>query len=289
MKRVLITGKNSYLGAFVKKELEKDPLNYEVKELDLKEETWKNFDFSSFDVVYHVAGLAHSTPDESQRDYYYKVNTELAYQCALKAAREGVSQFIFMSSIIVYGSGDVSKMRIITKDTALDPDNFYGDSKKQAEIKIRSIDSNMKIVILRPPMIYGPKSKGNYPLLSKFARKTLIFPKYKNERSMLFVGNLAVLIKKLMDTEFEGILLPQNKETVQTYRMIKEIAQFYHHKIWFTSLLNPLVHGFKKLTVVNKVFGNLVIDPSLSHFELDYQKYSFEQSIVLTEKGDMDL
>lgn len=162
---------------------------------------WKNFDFSGFDVVYHVAGLAHSTPDESQRDFYYQVNTELAYQTARKAAKEGVSQFIFMSSIIVYGSGKVGQKRVITKDTSLNPDNFYGDSKKQAEEKILSIPGSMKIVILRPPMIYGPKSKGNYPLLAKFAGKTPVFPTIKNERSMLFVGNLALFVKRCIDKE----------------------------------------------------------------------------------------
>ena len=131
MKKILITGKNSYLGSFVKQELNKYPQAYQVVELDLTDPDWQSFDFSKFDVVYHVAGLAHSTPDESQRDLYYQVNTQLAYQTACKAAKEGVSQFIFMSSIIVYGSGKIGQKRVITKDTALTPDNFYGDSKNR--------------------------------------------------------------------------------------------------------------------------------------------------------------
>ena len=250
---------------------------------------WQSFDFSEFDVVYHVAGLAHSTPDESQRDFYYQVNTELAYQTAGKAAKEGVSQFIFMSSIIVYGSGKVGQKRVITKDTPLDPDNFYGDSKKQAEKKILSIPGSMKIVILRPPMIYGPESKGNYPLLAKFAGKTPVFPTIKNERSMLFVGNLALFIKRCIDKELEGIYLPQNEHYVSTCDLVKKIAQYHDHKILFISLFNPFVRLFHSVSVVNKVFGNLIIDPSLSAFSLDYQRYSFDQSIQLTEKGDTAL
>lgn len=287
MKRVLITGKNSYLGTIVKNLLEEDSNSYVVCELDQFDEKWKDFDFSGFDVVYHVSGLAHSTPDESQRELYYRVNSELAYQTALKASKEGIKQFIFMSSIIVYGSGNVKEDSIINKDTPLEPDNFYGDSKKQAEIKICSIDTQMKICIVRPPMIYGPGSKGNYPVMAKFAKKTPFFPTIENHRSMLFVGNLAQFIKIAIDKELEGIYLPQNKEYVQTKDMIKEIALVYHRKIWFTSILNPFFYLLKNNTIVKKVFGNLTIDPSLSHFDLDYNQYSFEESIRLTEEPNL--
>ncbi len=123
-------------------------------------ESWKQYDFAKYDVVYHVAGLAHSTPNESQRDLYYQVNSDLTYEVAVKSKESGVKQFIFMSSIIVYGSGEVGKKRIITKNTPLTPDNFYGDSKEQAELKIQPLeDENFKIVILRPPMIYAQDQK----------------------------------------------------------------------------------------------------------------------------------
>ena len=146
MKKILITGKDSYIGTNFKKYLEQYPDDYYVEELDVRNESWKEFDFSQFDVVYHVAGIAHSTPDESQRELYYKVNTDLTYDIALKAKKDQVKQFIFMSSIIVYGSGVIGEDRIITKDTPLTPDNFYGDSKKQAEMKIGPLeDGNFKI------------------------------------------------------------------------------------------------------------------------------------------------
>ena len=147
----------------------------------------------------------------------------------------------------------------------------------------------MKIVILRPPMIYGPKSKGNYPLLAKFAGKTPVFPTIKNERSMLFVGNLSLFVKRCIDKELEGIYLPQNEHYVSTCDLVKKIAQNHDHKILFISLFNPFVRLFHSVSAVNKVFGNLIIDPSLSAFSLDYQRYSFDQSIQLTEKGDMAL
>lgn len=285
MKRVLITGKGSYIGTHFKEYLEKEPEKYYVEELDMIDGTWKDFDFSKFDAVYHVAGLAHSTPDESQREVYYKVNTDLTYEVAKNAKESGVKQFIFMSSIIVYGSGKIGEDRIITKDTPLTPDNFYGDSKKQAEIKIRPLeDDNFKIVILRPPMIYGPNSKGNYPLLAKFAKKTPIFPTLKNERSMLFLGNLLEFVKLMIDNEETGIFLPQNKEYVSSYDLVKKISKIHNHKIIFIGLFNPIIKLFNKQTYINKVFGNLTIDKNLSIYKQNYNKYSFNESIEETER-----
>lgn len=285
MKRILITGKDSYIGTNFKRYLEQYPDEYYVEELDVRDDNWKNYEFSSFDVVYHVAGLVHSTPDESQRELYYRVNTELTYEVALKAKESKVKQFIFMSSIIVYGSGTIGKDRIITNDTPLKPDNFYGDSKKQAEIKIKPLeDEDFKVVIVRPPMIYGPHSKGNYPLLAKFAKKTPIFPTLKNQRSMLYLGNLMEFIKLMIDNEEKGIFLPQNKEYVSSYQLVKEIAKINHHKILFTGLLNPVLKLLNKQVYVNKVFGNLVIDKKLSLYKESYNRYSLDESIHFTEE-----
>lgn len=284
MKRILITGKDSYIGTNFRKYLEQYPDDYYVEELDVRDDSWKEFDFSLFDVVYHVAGLAHSTPDESQRELYYKVNTDLTYEVALKAKKSKVKQFIFMSSIIVYGSGTIGEDRIITRDTPLAPDNFYGDSKKQAEIKIQPLqDETFHIVIVRPPMIYGPHSKGNYPLLAKFAKKTPIFPTLKNKRSMLFLGNLMEFIKLMIDNNESGIFLPQNEEYVSSVELIKEIAKIHNHRIWFAGVFNPVLKLLNKQVYVNKVFGNLTIDKELSSYKDNYSRYSLIESIKETE------
>ena len=284
MKRVLITGKGSYIGTNFCKYLEQYPEEYIVEELDMVDGTWKEYDFSNYDVVYHVAGLAHSTPDESQRALYYKVNTDLAYDVAVKAKESGVKQFIFMSSIIVYGSGEIGKDRIITKETPLTPDNFYGDSKKQAEIKIRPLeDENFKLVIVRPPMIYGPGSKGNYPLLAKFAKKTPIFPTLKSKRSMLYLGNLMEFIKLMIDNNEQGVFLPQNEEYVCSSELVRYIAELSKHRIIFIGFLNPFIKLIEKNQYVNKVFGNMMIDKKLSMYKQNYNKYSFEDSVRITE------
>lgn len=284
MKRVLITGKGSYIGTHFRDELLKYPNDYQVTEIDMVDGSWRKHDFSQYDTVYHVAGLAHSTPDESQRALYYKVNTDLAYEVALKAKEDGVKQFIFMSSLIVYGSGTIGKDRIIDKNTELTPDDFYGDSKKQAEIKIRPLESeDFKIVFVRPPMIYGPGCKGNYPMLSKFAKITPVFPTLMNQRSMLYLGNLVEFIKLMIDNDERGTFIPQNKEYVGTVQLTKEIAKLHNRKIIYLGIFNPFIKLLNKHPLVNKAFGNQMIDKELSEYKLNYNKYSFEESVRITE------
>lgn len=284
MKKILITGKGSYIGTSFIEYMNQFPKDYQVEELDMISDAWKESDFSKYDVVFHVAGLAHSTPNESQRELYYRVNTDLTYEIALKAKQAGVSQFIFMSSIIVYGSGKVGKDRIITKHTPLQPDNFYGDSKKQAEFKIKPLeDEKFRIVVLRPPMIYGPGSKGNYPRLVSLAKKVPIFPNIKNQRSMLYIDNLSVFVKLVIDNCEHGIYHPQNDEYVCTTKLVKEVATIYNHRIWVTSLFNPFIRLLNKQVQINKMFGNMVIDKELSYYGENYSNYSFKQSVIETE------
>ena len=262
MKSVLITGANSYIGTNVERWLLKEPDKYHVETLDMKDPNWVNFDFSKFDVVFHVAGIAHSTPKKSEKDLYYRVNTQLTIDTAKIAKEAGVKQFIFMSSMIVYSS----KERVITKDTKPNPDNFYGDSKLQAEIGLNKLsDKTFKIVVLRPPMIYGPNSKGNFPRLMSFARKSFIFPNFKNKRSMLYIDNLSNSIKYLIDSEVEGLFFPQNSEYMCTSEIVRMSAKLINKRIWFTRIFNPIIYLTRGLiSIVNKMFSDSYYDVNMS-------------------------
>ena len=136
MKKILITGANSYIGVNVENWLTKCSEKYSVETIDLIKASWREKDFSVYDVVYHVAGIAHSdngkTSPEKEK-LYRSINTDLTIEVAKKAAAEGVKQFIFMSSAIVYGdSAPLGKTKIIKADTQPTPNNCYSDSKWQA-------------------------------------------------------------------------------------------------------------------------------------------------------------
>ena len=230
MKKILITGAGSYIGTSFEEYLKENYSNdYEVDTLDMLDPAWRDYDFSPYDSVFHVAGIAHSDNGRisaEKEKLYYAVNTDLTVETAKKAKADGARQFIFMSSAIVYGeSAPIGKTKRITRDTPVSPANCYGDSKVQAENGIRPLDDeSFKVVILRPPMIYGKGSKGNYPRLASLARKAPLFPYVKNERSMLYIENLAEFVRLMIENVERGTFWPQNSEYSNTSELVKMIA-----------------------------------------------------------------
>lgn len=288
-KKVLITGQGSYIGTAVERWLLKDKDHYQVDTLDMQDETWRDTDFSQYDVVYHVAGIAHAdvgNVTEEQKQLYYKVNTDLTIEVAERARQAKVKQFIFMSSMIVYSG---CKENFITSETEPCPLNFYGDSKWRADQKIQEMDAeNFKVVVLRPPMIYGKGSKGNYPQLAKLASKLPVFPIVKNQRSMLHIDNLCQFVKLMIDNEEHGVFFPQNGEYSNTSDMVQMIAEVKEHRI----IMIPFVGIFIKLLekapgkiggLTIKAFGNSSYDMSMSEYKENYRVNSLRKSIVLTE------
>lgn len=290
MKKILITGANSYIGTSFEKYLKENfPEAYQVDTVDMIGNSWREKSFSGYDAVFHVAGIAHSDSgkiSEEKSKLYYAVNTDLTVETAKKAKADGVSQFVFMSSAIVYGeSAPIGARKLITQDTPVSPANCYGDSKVQAENGIRPLsDDSFRVVILRPPMIYGKGSKGNYPLLAKLALKTPIFPYVNNERSMLYIENLCEFVRLMVENQEQGTFWPQNPEYSNTGELVKLIAQAHGKKVriikgfgWALKLLG-LVTG-----LVNKAFGSLSYDRTMSEYKEAYAKISLAESIKRTE------
>ena len=292
--RVLITGANSYIGTSFENWIKENCRDVITKTIDLRRDSWQVESFCGYDAVFHVAGIAHADvggATEEQKALYYQVNTELTARCAEKAKADGVGQFIFMSSMIIYGeSAGIGTPRMITRDTAAAPANFYGDSKLKAEEKLLELEAEeFRIVILRPPMIYGKGSKGNYPLLAKMAARLPIFPRIDNQRSMLYVGNLCRFVYLIVRNQERGIFFPQNSEYVCTSDMVKEIAAVRGRRIYlwrcFTPFLRLAGHiGGRIGGLVNKAFGNLTYEKSMSEYKEDYRIYDFRESVRRTEQ-----
>jgi UDP-glucose 4-epimerase len=284
MKRVLITGKGSYIGNSVRNWLLKWSDEYSVDEVDTIGDGWKKLDFSEYDCIFHVAGIVHR--NDALDSLYEKVNHILAVEVAKKAINEGVKQFIFMSSGAVYSQNDRKHKNIIVNEkTKLEPSTAYGISKMKAEIDLKALTSNssMKLAILRPPMVYGNGAKGNYNRLAKIAKKTPIFPKIKNQRSMIYIDNLCEFIHLIIKNESDGVYLPQNAEYVVTYQLVKEINKVSGKKIIVTRLLNwcvVLLSHF--INSVNKAFGSYIYEKN-NYFNNNYQIIDFKKSVRCTE------
>ncbi len=293
--KVLLTGMHSYLGeSFLRYAHEYYADRLEIREVSLHGEDWKDEDWGQYDAVLHVAGIAHADvgkATEEERENYYRINTDLAIAAALKARRDGVSQFVLLSSVILYGQRGSGEM--ITEQTVPSPDDFYGDSKWQADKGVRALETeNFHPCVLRLPMVYGPGCKGNYKLLSKLAGFLPVLPGYHNRRSMLYVENLCEFLCRILLTGAGGIFFPQNKRFTDTAGMLRMIRSAHGKGSVYSKIFGGLVGLFLKMpgkvgVLAGKAFGDKIIDPALSRYEgLPYCKVSMTESIARTELGE---
>ncbi|WP_213335308.1 NAD-dependent epimerase/dehydratase family protein [Enterococcus casseliflavus] len=292
MKRILITGANSYIGTSFENFMAQFGEDYQIDTIDMRGNSWREKDFSGYDSLIHVAGIVHVKEKNDQ--LYYQVNRDLAVETAKKAKKDGVKQFIFFSSMSIYGMDT----GVITKETKPNPKNAYGKSKLAAEELLKELQADdFQICVLRPPMIYGPNSVGNYSRLAKLAKKTPIFPKVNNQRSMLYIGNLSAFLKLMIDTTLSGTFHPQNKEFVNTSEMVKLISKVNNLNLFLVPGFGEIIKKLSKyFNILNKIFGSLTYSDGTVGFpnsqyneiKLSYQVVEIDQSILYSEqKGEI--
>lgn len=282
MKRILITGAGSYIGTSFEKWVSQWSEKYQVDTIDMRGDDWKEKPFSSYDVIYHIAAIVHVKENDTEK--YFSVNRDLAVEVAKKAKAEGVKQFIFLSTMGVYGI----ETGFIDEDTKPNPKTPYAESKLEAEELLKGLtNDSFKVATLRPPIVYGKDCRGNYPRLAGMALKLPIFPKVKNERSMIFIDNLSEFVRLAIDKELSGLFFPQNRDYVNTTELVKMIAKTHGKELKVTGVFNPFVSlGIKMSETFGKVFGSFVYDKKMlgGPEELEYETCSFEESIERTEK-----
>ncbi|WP_151736551.1 NAD-dependent epimerase/dehydratase family protein [Paenibacillus tengchongensis] len=284
---ILITGQSSYITTRLKIWLENYPKQYNVDTISLKTDEWKLVDFSKYDSVLHFAGIAHQKESKKTREEYFKVNSKLTLDVAVKAKASKVTHFIFMSSMSVYGEeGTIGADTTLNIKTKCNPNSFYGESKLDAENEITTLnDVNFSVSIIRAPMIYGPNCPGNYAKLRTLVLKFKIFPLLENKRSMIYIDNLSEFIRILLEKKTSGVFLPQNNEWVSTKELVFLLAHVHQNKIIFSHTLAIIVKKLdKKIKVFNKLFGNLTYEKEKYDDEFNYNVVDFENSIILTEK-----
>lgn len=280
MKRILITGADSYIGTSVEKWMNQPKYigMYQLDTVDMRGNEWEVKDFSVYDTVFHVAGIVHQKETKENEHLYYKVNRDLPIAVAIKARTSGVKQFVILSSMSVYGMSSGT----ITSRTKPMPNTHYGKSKLQADETIFALESEQfRVAIVRPPMVYGKGCKGNYQLLSKFVKKSPVFPEVKNQRSMIYIENLAEFIRIVIENEKSGVFFPQNQEYVCTTDMVKLIAKYSGKKVYCIRNLDWLIKIIN-INIVKKVFGNLKYE------KVDLCNYiNFEESIYKSEQDEL--
>lgn len=220
MKNVLIYGKNSYIGEHFYRALKSSGNNVTI--IDSLQISPKDIDFTSIEVVINVVGIAHIKITDDMEPLFYKINTDLAVELCAEAKKSGVSHYIYMSSMNVYGDTTDT----ISSREQEDPKNFYGKSKMLADLRIHEMaDESFNVASVRPPVVYGKGCKGNFVLLQKVASMTPIFPAFQNVKSMIFIDHLDNFVCQLVANGDGGFFHPQNAQTTSTADTIVAIRK----------------------------------------------------------------
>jgi len=293
MKRVLVVGANSYIGDSFAKYAGKR-LNVDIVD---SYEGWKAAPFHEYDSILMVAGLAHQKWTRKQQrtnnDMYFAINYDLAVAVARKAKADGVGQFVYLSSMAVFGRTEGA----ITTETRITPRDadYYGQSKYKAEIALIALfseDSGLLryanndgagVCIVRPPMVYGPSCPGKFASLLKVAKKLPFIPNVNNRRSMIFIDNLCEFLCLAIEQQISGIFHPHNKEYINTTWLIKAVANAMGKRTRVVPGLGLLIRCMKPFSVsIKTAFGNLYYEKDIAAmpFINDYQLVPAKDSII---------
>lgn len=288
MRKVIITGKNGYISTNLKNWMDAKDKDLDVELLDLREDSWKDRSFEDVETIIHTSALVHKNEIDYPLQEYRRINRDLTIELAEKAKSEGVTHFIYISSMAVYGV-DIScfKNTEITKTTPLIPTTKYGISKLEAEFKLlEKEDEFFKVSIIRPPFVYGKNCPGNYQTLKKLTMEIGVIPKIKNYKSMIFIDNLCECIYQIFKHKCAGIFTPQNAQIQSTYKLSLLIAKYNNKKVLCSYIFAPFVLVSSLfVNKIRKAFGNEFYSNSISQIDgLNYNVISFEESVKLTEQ-----
>lgn len=284
MYRILIIGKNSYVGnSFATYINERYSDEFIIDKISSRNHEWKNHDFGKYNTVFNVSGLCHADARQGSNEDYININGRLPVEIALKAKEEGVAQFVQMSSMIVYGNmSKLGEQKLIKKDTVPESEGIYGESKLMAEKGLKELaDDDFRVAIMRPPLIYGENAGDNFMRLAKFALKSPLFPNIDNSQSMIYIDNFCELVRLVIVNGDSGIFCPQDKKYINTSRLVNDIAISAGKRIKLVKCFNPILKiASKKVNFINKAFGNLTYDFDLSsYYDWKYNIVSYKEAV----------
>ena len=278
-KSVLITGSSGFVGRhFIKNASE-----FTIHEIDLLRKKPEEIDFSNIESVLHLAAIVHQMKGGIEEEYF-RVNRDLAFEVAKQAKAQGVKQFILMSTAKVYGESTTGTVSWNEKSQCF-PKDAYGKSKWEAENLIRGLeDESFKLAIIRSPLVYGEEVRANMLNLIKLVVRLPVLPLggINNSRSLVYVGNLVVIIKRIIQKQASGIFIAGDKTPVSTSELITLIAKSLNKRIRLIKMPDFMVNGVKfiKPSIINRLYGSLELDNSKTNEILKFSPpFSTEQGI----------
>ena len=284
MTTLLLTGSTGFIGTHLQKQFKE---KYNIKNFSFLQNDFQKLKLSGVDVVVHLSALVHQMKKEPMYEQYHDVNVQNTIDLAKKAKERGVKQFVFMSSVKVYGE---ETEKAYTENSIRSPQDDYGKSKLKAEQELQKLENNSFVVsIIQTPIIYGYGVKANMKNLINLVQKIPILPfaNIKNKRSFVYIGNLCDMIDKIIETRMGGVFLAADDKPISTTKLIMLISKAMGKKRILVKI--PFFEKVLKIlkpSIHKKLYGNLVVDNSATKERLNFKnRYSTEEGIRLMIKG----
>lgn len=310
---VLVTGANGFVGSALVPELSRR--GFDVGRMVRGKNCQDNLKIKSFciddlddvidlteslkdaDVVIHLAARVHVMTDKHIDPLadFRRVNVESTMNLARQAASLGVKRFIFVSSIKVNGES-TEKVIPFKADDNPNPQDPYGVSKLEAETGLMQLakKTGMEVVVVRPPLVYGPGVKANFLSMIKMLDKgtPLPFGNVDNKRSLVFIDNLVDLLIRVIDHPKAAgqVFLVSDDHDVSTTTLLKSMSSALGKKAKLIPVplffLKAIFYLIGKPRLSQRLLGSLCLDISKTKELLNWNPpVSFEEGIFLTAKS----
>ena len=299
---IFVTGSNGFLGKKLCTTLSKKKyqvihasrsmIDNQHQNLDLKDKiNWKIY-LNDVDTIIHTAARVHLAKD-NEFNLYDKINTEATLNLARQAASLNIRRFIFISTAKVSGEESVNGRPFKETDKINNKSDAYTTSKLNAEKLLLDLsrNSSMEVVIIRPPLVYGPKVKANFLSMMNWVKRSFPFPIKKNInlRSFIYIDNLIdfiILTINHPNAKNEIFHISDNFD-ISTVDLIKKVSIVMKKRILFIDfpewLLSLVAIIFRKEKEVKKLKNSLQIDVSKAEKLLNWKPLvDFDKAINIT-------
>ncbi len=267
--KILLTGAGGFIGSYFVKHYER---SYHIIPFSFSADDFTKLSLAAIDVVVHLSALVHEK-GKVGKDSYWRINVDNTEKLAIKSKQFAVKQFIFISTIKVFGE---ENNIAYNENSQLLPQDDYAKSKLAAEQVLQHLaDTSFKVAIIRTPIVYGKGVKANLLSLMRLVKlmPVLPFKNTNNKRTMVYIANLCAMLDKIIAKRVSGVFLAGDDSSISTSELIKLIAKYQNKHIrlynipFFTAILAKV-----KPQIYRRLYDNLVVDNTLSKQKLGITK-----------------
>ena len=279
MTKVLITGANSFVGTNFRKFSQYE----DIEEISLYENRPEDIDFGKYDVVLHLAAIVHQSKSIPESEYF-SINRDLCLRVAEHAKKAGIKQFVFLSTVKVYGEF-VPKFGLCNENSKCIPDDAYGRSKYEAEIGLNKLeDDNFTVSIIRTPLVYGEGVRANMIFIVKLVDSFPLLPfgKIYNKRNFTYTENLVGFIDQIIKKRASGIFIAMDENAISTTELVNYLSKFLEKKVTLFKLPQIFIRigTFFIPGIFDRLYGSLEFDNTKTKRELNFEPpFSTEEGI----------